>query len=154
MPKTTITPATPADSPAIERLLRQADLPADDFAAHLPHFWVARHNGAVVAAIGLEPYGDVGLLRSLVVAAEWRGQGLAARLCRQMFDTAAGLGIERLYLLTTTAADYFPRLGFRVVERDSAPPALQTTTEFASLCPASAVCMALDTEVPRPRKSP
>lgn len=144
MPETTIAPATPADSITIQRLLRQANLPADDFAAHLPHFWVARHHGDVVAAIGLEPYGEAGLLRSLVVDAGWRGRGLAARMCRRMFEYAAGLGIERLYLLTTTAADYFPRLGFRRVERGSAPPALQTTTEFATLCPASAVCMALD----------
>ena len=43
--------------------------------------------------------------------------------------------------LTTTAADYFARLGFVRIDRDAAPPAIRATAQFASLCPASAHVM-------------
>jgi amino-acid N-acetyltransferase len=46
-------------------------------------------------------------------------------------------------LLTTTAAPFFTRFGFTSAARDAAPAALRATAEFASLCPASAVCMAV-----------
>jgi N-acetylglutamate synthase-like GNAT family acetyltransferase len=54
---------------------------------------------------------------------------------------AASHGIHDLYLLTTTAADYFARHGFVTIPRGQAPPAIQQTAEFRSLCPSSAVCM-------------
>ena len=142
MPETIFTQVHLSDSDSIKGLLAAATLPNEDFVEHLPHFWVARQNGSVVGAIGLEPYGDAGLLRSLVVAPVWQGQGIAHSLCRQMFAYAHSLGIEHLYLLTTTAETFFPKVGFSVVERDCVPPTIQRTTEFLSLCPSSAVCMA------------
>ena len=39
-------------------------------------------------------------------------------------------------------APFFAARRWTVLERASAPPALQASTEFAGLCPASAVCMA------------
>lgn len=49
--------------------------------------------------------------------------------------------IDRLVLLTQTAADFFARQGYRVMERDAAPQEVQASEEFRSLCPSSAVCM-------------
>jgi amino-acid N-acetyltransferase len=144
MPNHEFFPANPADAAAIKQLLLETGLPAEDFAAHLPHFWVVRQNGELAGTIGLEPYGDAGLLRSLVVAPGQRDRGLGSRLCRQMFAHARSLGVRRLYLLTTTAADFFPQLGFCRVERDSVPPKIRGTAEFASICPSTAVCMVAD----------
>lgn len=56
-------------------------------------------------------------------------------------DLARTHGIKSVYLLTTTAADYFPRMGFARIERDEVPVAVQQSTEFRTLCPASAVAM-------------
>jgi amino-acid N-acetyltransferase len=54
-------------------------------------------------------------------------------------EVAAGL--ERFMLLTETAADFFHRHGYRVVQRIDAPAALRASSQFASVCPASAIYM-------------
>jgi amino-acid N-acetyltransferase len=58
-----------------------------------------------------------------------------------MVEAARSLGVRELYLLTMTAAPFFVKHGFEKVERAKAPASLQGTTEFASLCPVSSVCM-------------
>ena len=47
-----ISPATPADLPAIAVLLREGELPHDDLAPHIANFLVARSGGRVVGAVG------------------------------------------------------------------------------------------------------
>jgi len=138
----TITPATPADARAIAALLRAADLPHEDIAPHLGHFLVARTGGAIVGAIGLEVYASDGLLRSLVVAPAHRGRGLGDELVRRLERAAAHWGVERFWLLTTTAEAFFARRGFQVTPRAAAPAEIAATHEFKSLCPATAICMA------------
>ena len=61
---------------------------------------------------------------------------------------AAALGLERLWLLTTTAADFFERMGFQRTDRDSAPPAVRSSAQFAGLCPAGATCLRCDLAAP------
>jgi amino-acid N-acetyltransferase len=141
MPETVLVSATSADEEAIRALLLDAELPADDFANHLPHFWVAKQNGALMGVIGLEPYKAHGLLRSLAVAPAYRDQGIGQQLCERMFTYAKTLDIQQLYLLTTTAAEFFPKLGFESADRADVPPSIRTTAEFASICPETAVCM-------------
>ena len=134
--------AEPAEEEAIRKLLMDAKLPAEDFARHLQHFLVAKQNDTLIGVIGLEIYEEFGLLRSLVVAPHYRGQGLGKKLCEKVFSYAHELGIKNLYLLTTTAEKFFPKLGFDPIARDSVPVSIQATEEFSSICPATAVCMA------------
>ena len=133
--------AGPDDVPAIAALLREAALPHDDFAGHLAHFLVVRRAGRVVGAVGFERHGRAALLRSLVVAPARRGAGLGGRLVSRLTAEARRSGIQRFYLLTTTAESFFARRGFRKVARQSVPAAIAATREFKSLCPVSAVCM-------------
>jgi len=133
--------AQPADEAFIRGLLQRADLPAEDFAAHLPHFLVARHEAVVVGSVGFERHGEDALLRSLAVAPAWRGHGLGAALVRRLETEAGSAGVRQLYLLTTTAEAFFARRSFRPVLRDQVPSAVAATPEFQSLCPASAVCL-------------
>jgi amino-acid N-acetyltransferase len=56
-------------------------------------------------------------------------------------------GVRRVFLLTETAADFFPRFGFRPVARTAVPAAVQQSVEFSSACPASALVMVK--ELPR-----
>lgn len=63
-------------------------------------------------------------------------------LCDRLEDRASADGVETLYLLTTTAAEFFADRGYVAVERSGAPDAIRGTTEFADLCPSSATCMA------------
>jgi len=143
MPRTLVfTPAQPDQVAAIRQLLQDAELPADDFSAHLEHFLVAGGpDGALLGVVGLEAYARFGLLRSLAVAAAHRRQGIGQQLCQRMVAYARELGLQELYLLTTTAADFFSKLGFKQMGRGTVPAPIQATREFASICPATAVCM-------------
>jgi amino-acid N-acetyltransferase len=137
-----ITPATPADGPAIAALLRAAKLPHDDFAPHLTHFLVARNGGGkVVGAVGAEVCGVDGLLRSLVVAPSQRGAGLGGRLVDELERRAGAWDVRHWWLLTTMAEKFFAARGFRGAARDEAPEAIRRTGQFSGGCGCSAVCM-------------
>ena len=134
--------AAPADLPEIRGLLEQAGLPYADLGSDPNRrFWVLREVDRVIAAVALETYGDSGLLRSLVVAAELRGSGIGGRLVDVLEEAASSTAIRRLVLLTQTAERFFLQRGYVVIDRASAPSELRGSTEFESLCPASAVCM-------------
>ncbi len=136
-----IEPARPADGAAIRDLLQQAALPHDDFATHLAQFLVARQGGQIIGAVGLEAHGPDALLRSLVVAPDWQGDGLGGALLKRIEGAAQRRGIRHFYLLTTTAEPFFAKRWFKKVARDQVPPAIAATQEFSRLCPASSICM-------------
>jgi amino-acid N-acetyltransferase len=123
---------------AARELLDGAALPTDDLAE--PHVWLwgAAHQGQLIGSVGLEQAGRVGLLRSLVVAPAWRGNGLASRLCRFAFERARDAQLEALYLLSESAVGYFSARGFVAIDRADAPPEIAATRQFSSLCPGDA----------------
>lgn len=134
----------PSDWAAVVDLLQQARLPTDDL-AHGPQlaFWVLEIEQQLAGAVALEGSERAGrLLRSLVVAPAYQRRGLGQALVARVEHEACGQGIEQLVLLTETAQQFFQRLGYRIVERETVPEALRQSAEFRSLCPASAVCMA------------
>jgi len=136
-----ISAAVPGDAPAIEALLRDANLPREDFAEHLAHFLVARRGGEIVGAVGFELHGRNALLRSLVVAPAYRGAGLGGELVDRLAAEARCRAATQFYLLTTTAETFFARRGFERIARQAVPAAIASTKEFNSLCPSSAICM-------------
>jgi N-acetylglutamate synthase-like GNAT family acetyltransferase len=136
-----IRPARLADLPRVEALLREAALPWEDVAPHLGAFLVGEQDAALVASAGLEQYGADALVRSVAIAAPLRSAGLGAALCDTLLGDARRRGVHDAYLLTTTAARFFARLGFAPIARESAPPAIRATRELAELCPASAALM-------------
>jgi amino-acid N-acetyltransferase len=130
------------DLEAICVLLDSASLPRTDVTeASLQQFLVARLDKHFVGVVGLECYGDVALLRSLAVAKEHSGFGIGKQLVAAAEKLAAEIEIKSLYLLTTTADRFFAGLGFRLLQRELAPPAIRSTSQFSSLCPATAVLM-------------
>jgi amino-acid N-acetyltransferase len=131
--------ATPADTTAIEALLRAADLPLAGVSS--ARFAVAEHAGAVIGTAGLEVRGDAGLLRSVAVADEWRGHGVGEALVRAVLDEASRCKLDPVVLLTTTAPAWFPRFGFEVTQRADVPATLLQSAEFTGACPDSAVVM-------------
>jgi N-acetylglutamate synthase-like GNAT family acetyltransferase/SAM-dependent methyltransferase/catechol 2,3-dioxygenase-like lactoylglutathione lyase family enzyme len=136
--------AAPADLEAVLGLLDEAVLPRAGVTSNFGQFLVARAGGRVVGAVGLERYGVSVLLRSLVVAPSHRGQGVGATLVRRSLERARAAGVERVFLLTLTAADFFGRFGFRAVPRDAIDLAVQASGEFAATSCQSAVAMRLD----------
>lgn len=136
-----VRPATVADLPAVERLLSAAHLPLAGVAHAIATFVVAECQGDVVGVAGLELCRDHGLLRSVAVAPEWQKRGLARELVCRVIAEAEERRLHALYLLTTTAAHYFPRFGFTETPRSAVPADIAATEEFREACPASAIVM-------------
>ncbi|NNB93883.1 GNAT family N-acetyltransferase [Corallococcus exiguus] len=133
--------ARPGDLVAIQALLSSTGLPLQGVTEHLPHFHVAEQTGMLLAVAGLEVYATSGLLRSVAVAEEVKGRGVGSDLVRRVLAKADEDRLATLYLLTTTAADYFPRFGFVRIDRGSLPPELNASEELRGECPASAIVM-------------
>ena len=133
--------ALESDRAAIEGLLTGSDLPLDGLELALPTAVVARADGSVVGCAAVEPYGSVGLLRSVCVALDLRGTGLGGKLVEAAEKLAASRGIGELYLLTDTAEAWFPRLGYLPTTRDAVPAAITASPEFTGACPDSAAVL-------------
>jgi amino-acid N-acetyltransferase len=139
--ETTIEPVRPEDVEALLGLLAENHLPLDGLREHLPTTLVARQNGQVIGSAALEIHPDGALLRSVAVAPALQRHQIG----RQLTEAAIRLAEERrapaIYLLTTTAAHYFPKFGFEAITRSDVPAGVRTSVEFTSACPASATVM-------------
>jgi amino-acid N-acetyltransferase len=133
--------AQPPDLAGALDLLTRSDLPVTGVIEHFRNFLVVRADVTVVGVAGLEPCGDDGLLRSVAVEPAYRGSGVGRALVDGVFDLARRLELRSLYLLTTTAREYFQRQGFADCSRDDAPAAIRETWEFRSGCPSSSAFM-------------
>ncbi|KAB1193933.1 GNAT family N-acetyltransferase [Haloferax sp. MBLA0076] len=125
----------------VESLLDANDLPSRDVRSKPDCFYVGDAGGKPIGVGGIERYGPDGLLRSVVVESESRGKGLGTALCDALETEAQSEGIDTLYLLTTTAREFFADRGYEEIERTDPPATIQQTTEFDDLCPSTAVCM-------------
>jgi amino-acid N-acetyltransferase len=133
--------ANQSDLPSISKLLTANDLPVDGVEENLASFVVAEDDENLVGAIGLELFDSAALLRSAVVAAHRRGTGVGQRLVEQILEMAERAGVDEVYLLTTTAEDYFPRFGFHRTTRAAVPASVKTSAEFRGACPDTAIVM-------------
>lgn len=140
-----IRPATELRLPEIGSVLQESGLPTSDLADARPQFWTAHESGdaaaAVAGVVGLETFGRAGLLRSLAVRADHRGDGLGGQLVEHLEAYARREGIEELVLLTNTAEAFFAARGYVQTPRGDLPVAVLVSSEFKSVCPASATAM-------------
>lgn len=133
--------AVDEDRKGIISLLMDNMLPTGDLNKSPVTFFVAALENRILGTIGLERYDKIGLLRSLAVADDFKNQGIGARLVEFLFQYCTREGISDLYLMTTTAYQYFPRYGFTTINRDTIPNSIRQTSEFSSLCSTEAVVM-------------
>ena len=136
--------ANPSDQPAVDALLASAGLPLDGAASAFETGVVAREGDEIVGAAAVERYGTAGLLRSVVVAPDRRGTGLGHELVGAAERLARDEGVGALYLLTETAIEWFPRLGYVVIPREDAAAAVGGSVEFETACAVTAVAMRRD----------
>jgi protein-tyrosine-phosphatase/N-acetylglutamate synthase-like GNAT family acetyltransferase len=140
----TVGTPTAAELPIVEALITASGLPGAVVADHFPSAYVvARRGGAVVGVAALEIHDHVALLRTVAMQPGERGKGTGLALVADRLATAWKSHIDRVFLLTTTAPEFFRRFGFVEVDRALAPASLQTSPEFAALCPSAATCMAV-----------
>lgn len=132
-------PARADDLGAVEALLAARGLPLAGLRAQFPAAYVvAEGGGALLGVAGLERHGEDGLLRSVAVDAARAGSGVGTVLVEERLAEARKQGLVSVSLLTTTAPRFFSRWGFTSTPRERVSPALASSEEFASACPASA----------------
>lgn len=125
---------------AIVSLLVKHDLPTSDLDESKTLF-ACLINEELVGAGGLEFFTDCALLRSVCVRTDMQRSGLGTFIVRELEKVAVQHGVHSLYLLTTTAKDFFTKEGYRVVDRMAAPIDIKNTTQFSSVCPSTAIVM-------------
>lgn len=85
-------------------------------------FWVAEVEGTVAGCGALHVlWEDLAEVRTLAVHPSVRGTGVGSALLQQLLDTAAELGVARVFCLTFQV-DFFARHGFRVIEGTPVSP--------------------------------
>jgi amino-acid N-acetyltransferase len=140
-PAIEISALAPEDEPALLSLLERCGLPREGVRDHLASALAARRGNRLVGSAVLEIYADGALLRSVAVEEDARGLGLGIRLTESALALARRRGIRRVFLLTETAARFFPRFGFRTISRDEVPESVRASLEFTTACPRSALVM-------------
>ena len=133
--------ASEKDLQGVLSLLAESGLPQDGLSDHLATTLVAIDNGHIVGSAALEVYPDGALLRSVAVAPRLRGSGLGHRLTEAATDLATELRVPAVFLLTTTAEEFFPRFGFARIGRGEVPTTVQQSVEFRTACPSTATVM-------------
>lgn len=118
--------------------LADAGLPIADLAEPGRTFFRFDDDVGLVGFGGLEGQGADRLLRSLLVIADRRGDGLGRPLLALLENVARLMGVTRLHLLTNTAASFFAGNGYGPADRAKAPAPIASSREFTALCPASA----------------
>jgi len=121
-------------------LLEQHNLPTSDIDDD-KLLYLLMNGEDLIGTAGLEVFGNSALLRSVSVVKAQQGKGYGKLINNAIEQYAREIGIDCIYLLTTTAKDFFERQGYSVMDRNDVPEAVKQTAEFASLCPATAVVM-------------
>lgn len=143
-PRYLLRDAHPEDLNDARTLVARVGLPVDGLDEHFgTSYVVAVNNGRMVGIAGIEVHGPYGLLRSVSVLPDVQGTGLGADMVVERLERARESGLRAVYLLTTTAAEYFPRFGFRVVDRSDVPIDIRESREYSESCPESATVMEL-----------
>lgn len=132
------------DQEYIQSTLKKNNLPTADVSEKLEFMYVCERDGTQIGVGGLEKYGEVALLRSVAIKDTVRRQGYGSVLCKELLETAWEEAITEVYLLTTTAEEFFDERGFVEIDRDSIPTPVQNSEAFKNLCPESVVCMKRD----------
>lgn len=133
--------ARPTDLDQVLRLARGAGLLEAGIGDAFGGFFVAEKDGVVIGACGVERHSSDGLLRTVVVDADCRHQGIGRRLVEAALLHAREQRLRGVYLLTVTAPAFFTKLGFAVSARAAAPRAIRDSWEFRTGCPSSATLM-------------
>lgn len=124
----------------IVALLVENNLPVDDLTKD-KFLFALFQNSQIVGSGGLEFFDGCALLRSISVRKDLRGAGLGKFITEKLENICKERQISFLYLLTTTAKDFFGKLGYLVIDRSVVPDSIKQTRQFTSLCPSSAVVM-------------
>jgi len=135
-----LAPADDYSRKEIVALLVENNLPVDDLTKD-KFLFALFQDDSIIGSGGLEFFSDCALLRSISVRSGLRGGGLGKFITEELENICKEKQIHFLYLLTTTAKDFFDKLGYFAIDRSVVPDAIKQSEEFRSLCPSSAIVM-------------
>lgn len=94
---------------------------ADEMATTIRSYTIALKDDKVVGFVALHIYNTkLAEVRSLIVDESLRGQQIGANLVLRALDEGRSYGIEEVLVLTYKA-DFFKRLGFSLIPKESIP---------------------------------
>ena len=114
------------DLSRLEAFLTEAGVSSEGLKDSIDNFSLIETNeGELKACLGVEPVGQVGLLRSFVVSPQI-GQPELLLLFKRAFLTAKSKELDALYLVTNkmSAVSFFSGLGFEMVHNSELPDEL------------------------------
>ncbi len=125
----TIRAATAEDAETIKQMVRSAPLNPNAIDWH--YFLVlevVEQGKPKIVSIGMvQPEGDIWEVDSVTTRREYRGKGYAAALVRALLERSP----RPLYLLAETdLVGYYERLGFQVLEHETAPREMREQVEW------------------------
>lgn len=137
--------AAPGDEQRARDLLSSVKLPTAGVPESLSELWVLKDcGGGIVGCVAIEVCGASGLLRSLAVRPDRRGEGLGWMLAEVVLLRVRQRGLERVYLLTEHATDFFAeKFGFAPIDRETLPAEVKQSSEYVHNLTASTVVMQL-----------
>lgn len=130
--------ATEGDEPVLAELLVSCGLEPMSVAGG--DVVIAFEGKTLVASGGLEHLEDHGWVRSIAVAVDRRGNGLARRMLERVVERARERQLRRLWLMTETAEGFFAAQGFAPCARVEAPEVIRGFAQWTG-CPGTAVLM-------------
>jgi amino-acid N-acetyltransferase len=135
-----IVPASQNSFSAAIELLKKNNLPTEDINPGTQLF-VVEDGDEVIATVAVEyDYNDA-LLRSLSVSEDKRSSGIGAELVDFIEDYVSKQGVRTIYILTTTAANFFSRRGYTLIDRSNVPQFIKDTKEYSVICASSSTLM-------------
>ena len=135
-----IVPVTDKDYQQAVGLLTENNLPTTDL-THATLLYALYDDQQLIGTVGLEIFGNEGLLRSLCVDNKVRKAGYGQLLVNYVEEEAKQKGLKVLYLLTTTADAFFAHRGYQTIDRSAVPESIQQTQQFSTICSKTATLM-------------
>jgi amino-acid N-acetyltransferase len=119
----TVRHANQGDREAILQLLQQAGVSKKGVDRHLENFLLVEEppKGRKVGTVGLEIYGDRGLLRSFVMERSSWNAKTGLELITVVLSFVQRLELKEIYLLTGISPNLFEYFGFQPVKWEELP---------------------------------
>lgn len=135
-----IVPASQNSFSAAIELLKKNNLPTEDLNPGTQLF-VVEEGEEVVGTVAVEYDYNDSLLRSLCVSERKRNSGLGNELVSFIEEYVRQQGVQSIFLLTTTAAVFFTRRGYTIIDRSNVPQFIKNTKEYSIICASSSTLM-------------
>lgn len=126
---------------SIKTLLHSVNLPGSDLESAPIHFFGIKENNELIATSALEICGSNAILRSIAIHPDFQKSGYGKQIVKFLEKRAIELGINKFFLLTTTAETFFKKLEYQPVKRESCPDEIISSAPFRGICPSTATCL-------------